>query len=998
MESEVARILEECFSELLEGREPDIEALCAHAPHLRARVSRVVAREREVLGSAHSKDDLLGDDIDGGGNQPRGIENRRVGDFEILEEIGSGGMGKVYRARQLSLNREVALKILREDLSDSAAGRTRMQREALITAALEHENIVPVYATGQDGERTFIAMKLVRGLPLDQQALPLDPIRTAKIGLAIARALQAAHEVGVLHRDMKPANVLLASDTPYVVDFGLARLATRTTQLTQGHAAPGTLAYMAPEMLRERAPTFDPRVDVYGLGATLYETLNGNPPFWNDNQIRLLREVLYDEPKRLSLPSIHSDLETIVLRALQKSPTDRFVSAGAMADELERFLRGEPIESKPVGVVGRIWRRARRRPALSLTITAVAGLLITMSIILVHSRMREADRRNFEIAQIEAGLAGPDLTDATTRLEQLNARSEDAAPRELTTRLRDEANLRVLTLALQHSVVHANPSVTTPLVQQLRHLRDPRARIAVAAWEALEHTTKIIDLDVDLSARYPRTACVRDAIESGADVASRLAACPTDGGATDRLFVVLQLRLNDQPLQLADSELRGASTTGPEGLAVQFARAAILEELSEERAAFLELGPLLGSKLMRPFALCTRARLAATLGYEDARRLLAEARELVGPDAPDHLRAFLAGSRLQIARDLGHEKEFWQVWESARPLLDKSHAYWIFGADTARRSGDLERARTLLTEGIDKVQKRQMRDLALRSFLLQVDWLRTPYCEEAEPLVGEELEQFETEIEELDRRARDLYSDAHKANIRIVVAEALVVRARCARALGSRREAWNLLERACREYRTPEALSYYAFLIAYRVLNRHLSGAPDDDEPSVPLGSATGIAFERAVTVLRSAASGEPAALDVQDMARLARFASAYHSGYVDEALTMAQRLVEHPSDENEYFGMLATQAIEWGGFPLDVLLEETADFEALAQRLNTAVEAVEASRLTRDQRRAAYERWSQTLEAGVSVGSASWRAARESLAKALASSAAIPTPDPKRR
>ncbi|MCB9880452.1 MAG: serine/threonine protein kinase [Planctomycetes bacterium] len=998
MESEVARILEECFSELLEGREPDIEALCAHAPHLRARVSRVVAREREVLGSAHSKDDPLGDDIDVDVVASGTLVNRRVGDFEILEEIGSGGMGKVYRARQLSLNREVALKILREDLSDSAAGRTRMQREALITAALEHENIVPVYATGQDGDRTFIAMKLVRGLPLDQQALPLDPIRTAKIGLAVARALQAAHEVGVLHRDMKPANVLLASDTPYVVDFGLARLATRTTQLTQGHAAPGTLAYMAPEMLRERAPTFDPRVDVYGLGATLYETLSGNPPFWNDNQIRLLREVLYDEPKRLSLPSIHGDLETIVLRALQKSPTDRFLSAGAMAEELERFLRGEPIESKPVGIFGRIWRRARRRPAFSLTVTAVACVVITMSAVLVRSRMREADRRNFEIARIEAGLTDPDLTDATARLEQLRSSDEFAAPAELTTRLRDEATLRVLTLILQHTLVHTNPGVAAELAQHLRNAKDARARIAVAAWEALGRASKRLDLDVDLTARYPRTTCVRDALDAGDDVAARLEACSEDGGATDRLFVVFLLRLNDQPTHLSESELRTASTTGPEGLAVQFARAAVLEELSEERAAFLELGPLLGSKLMRPFALCTRARLAATLGYDDARRRLVEVHELVGPDAPEHLRAFLAGARLQIARDLGQGTEFWRVWESAAPLLDKSHAYWMFGADTARRSGDLERARALLIEGVDKVHKRPMRDLALRSSLLQVDWLRKPYSEEPEPLVGDELAQFRPEIEDLDHRASELYLDAQRVKVRLVMAEAIVARARCARALGNRREAWNLLEHACREYQTPEALSYYAFLIAYRVLNRHLTGSPDEDESSTPLVQASGIAFERAGTVLRSAKSGEPAALDVQQMTRLALFASAYHCGYVDETIEMARHILDRPVDEDDYFAMLATHAIEWGGFPLDVLLEEAADFEALAQRLITAVEIVEASRLTRDQRRAAYERWSQALEGAASVDGASWRAARAVLAKALAESAGIPAPNSRRR
>lgn len=982
MESEVGRILEACYAEILEDRVPDLDVLCAEAPELRARIERVLMREHEVLNSASSSGSSSGSVTTQTERTPS--PRRRVGDFEILEEIGSGGMGKVYRARQSSLQREVALKILREDFSDSDGGRARMQREALVTAALDHENIVPIYATGQDGDRIYIAMRLVRGLPLDRQALPLDPMRTASIGIAVARALQAAHEVGVLHRDVKPANILLERDTPYVVDFGLARLARPTTQLTRGNAAPGTLAYMAPEILRERAPVFDPRVDVYGLGATLYETLCGHPPFRSDVQVRLLREVLYDDPKRLGLPLRHRDLETIVLRALEKSPSDRFPTADAMAQELERYVRGEPILSRPIGAIARLWRRACRKPRTSIATAAAALIVIGLSAFLLRSKLDEQQRYNEDVSRIEAAFAHADLSGAARDLERLRRAEGPSSTSDLARRFAREVELRTLTLALQSSLVHANPKVVEPLVEKLRDDSRPRYRLAISAWTALG-PSRSIQLDRDLAERFPRTNRVRQALEMEQDPAVALRDFRADGGATDRLFTAFLLRLHGRPPRIAESELHGIDTSGPEGLAVQFSRAIVFEEIAQERAAFLELGPVFESVHTQPFAACTLARLAASLGYADARSRLLHARTLIGDDAPPYLRIFLASCELQIARDLGDDAAFWNVWRESAPLLDETRGYWMFGADAARYAGDLERARKLLETGIRRLADRPTRSLTLRSLALQVDWLLTPYCEEAEPLEPAVLQRAAPTISDFERRAQELHVEGKRARQRIVEGEALLLMARCARALGKRRKGWNLLDRACREYEMPEALSYFAYLVAYRVLNRHLAGVEDMDAQSgEPLAAACRVAFERARSVQSKAKAGDPAAIAVSDMAAAARFACAFHCAYAEDAVPRALRMLETKQDNGDFFANLAARAIEWGGVPLDLLLEESGDDNSLASRVLNAIEFLEASKLTRDQRRATYRRWMSAMRSSERSRGAVWRETGAALRRAL--------------
>jgi WD40 repeat protein len=302
---------------------------------------------------------------------------------EVLGVLGRGGMGVVYKSRHLALNRVVALKVILAGQHVGPEAVARLRAEAESAAALQHPNIVQIFEVGEHDGLPFLVLEHVAGGSLAEQlhGTPWGPRRAAALVEVLARALDHAHQAGIVHRDLKPGNVLLAGDgTPKLADFGLAKHVGREGGLTETGAIVGTAGYMAPEQARGKSSTMPitPLTDVYGLGATLYELLTGRPPFQGPDAVETLMQVVHEEPvppRRLQ-PKVPRDLETICLKCLQKEPARRYASAAALAEDLGRFLRGEPIHARPVGPAERWWRWAHRNPLVAGLLTAVLASLV----------------------------------------------------------------------------------------------------------------------------------------------------------------------------------------------------------------------------------------------------------------------------------------------------------------------------------------------------------------------------------------------------------------------------------------------------------------------------------------------------------------------------------------------------------------------------------------------------------------------------------------------
>ncbi len=291
-------------------------------------------------------------------------------DYVLLEKIAQGGMGVIYRARHRQLKREVALKMIRDGRLTSAEMIQRFRLEAETVARLDHPNIVPVHDSGDVGGQFYYSMKLIDGVPLAN----VSNLRTlATIMAKIADALQYAHERGVLHRDIKTSNILIDRDgEPHLLDFGLVKVVGEDSTLTQTHALMGSPAYMAPEQLEGSVAKITVATDVYGLGAVMYELLTGRPPYTGTTPVETLQRMANETlvlPRKWR-PDLDRDLETICLKCLEKSPGQRYATARAVAEDLQRWRKGEPVRARPVGAAGRLWRWGRRNPALA----GMAGL------------------------------------------------------------------------------------------------------------------------------------------------------------------------------------------------------------------------------------------------------------------------------------------------------------------------------------------------------------------------------------------------------------------------------------------------------------------------------------------------------------------------------------------------------------------------------------------------------------------------------------------------
>jgi serine/threonine-protein kinase len=390
-EQRLADVVSEVTDAVCRGEIVDLEGVCSQHPEL--------AAELRQLWSAILVTDTAGATGDQGLTDSESLGRWRsltlptiVGDYELIEELGRGGMGVVFRARQISLDREVAVKMILRGRLASESDLQRFLAEAAATASLEHPNIVPVYEAGDIEGRPFFSMQLVDGETLAERVArgPMPQRQAAEVVAAVARAIGFAHLQGVLHRDVKPSNILIsAGGTPLITDFGLAKQSGSGTDLTRSGMLLGTPAYMSPEQAAGRRDQIGPISDVYSLGCVLYFALTGRSPFVAESPMELVMLVIEQDPPppRALRPRLDRDLEMIVVRCLQK-PTDlRYDSAEALAQDLEAYLADEKVSARSGHfnqVIARVFRETHHATVLEnwgklwiwhALVLLVAGLL-----------------------------------------------------------------------------------------------------------------------------------------------------------------------------------------------------------------------------------------------------------------------------------------------------------------------------------------------------------------------------------------------------------------------------------------------------------------------------------------------------------------------------------------------------------------------------------------------------------------------------------------------
>ncbi len=484
--------VQELLDELLDS-DASPEEVCGAYPEL---LSQVRDRWRQMC-HARAELDALFPPLHEPGRNPPAVPLEVttlpvIPGYEVEAVLGLGGMGVVFRARHLRLKRLVALKMA---LAGAYAGpheRERFQREAEAVAALRHPNVVQIHDVGDSDGRPYFTMEYVEGGSLAQKlaGIPQPSRQAAALQATLARAVHAAHESGIVHRDLKPANVLLTADgTPKVSDFGLARRLGGEAGLTRTGMAVGTPSYMAPEQAQGKTDAAGPAADIYALGAILYEMLTGRPPFRAETAAETVHQLLSQDPvppSRLN-GKVPRDLEIICLTCLRKEPRLRYTTAAALADDLDRFLRGEPIAARPEGRLRRFARRIRRRPTLSVAVAVstlfalalIGGGLWSLSDREATARASNAGRKadltateraaEQDLTEMEEFLRKSKWDEAKAALARANGRLEGRGSTNL--RIRERMDQGTRDLKLVHQLASTSLNATDTIAGQVDFAR-----------------------------------------------------------------------------------------------------------------------------------------------------------------------------------------------------------------------------------------------------------------------------------------------------------------------------------------------------------------------------------------------------------------------------------------------------------------------------------------------------------------------------------------------